>query len=273
MSGLRLAHLTDLHFGEADPAQAALLAQDVRDAAPDAILNSGDLTRAAEPREFDAAWRFMNGLGAPVLAVPGNHDIPPRDLWQRFLDPRQRWRGGLPTDAVQELTLPGVSIIGLDTVRRAHWHLDWSAGGVSQARLAALAQRLKARAERRCLLLCHHPLRHPAALAWRRLPANTPQLLALLRAEGVEAVLSGHLHVSQILAGAAGEPLQVITPSGLSARGSGQRGWSMITLSDGGLTLQPREFRDGAWRAGTPVALADAAGSPQAPLATAVLQP
>ncbi len=257
MTGLRLAHLTDLHFGEADPAIAELLAADVRAAAPDAILNSGDLTRAAEPAEFDAAWRFMNSLGAPVLAVPGNHDIPPRDLWQRFFDPRRRWRSGLPTGAVQELTLPGVSVVGLDTVRRAHWHLDWSAGGVTRHRLALLRQRLRQRAEPRCLLLCHHPLRHPAALQWRRLPRHTPQLLALLREEGVEAVLSGHLHVPQVLRGAAGEPIQVITPSGLSARGSGRRGWSLITLLDGRFTIHAREFRDGAWTAGAVTSLSE----------------
>lgn len=250
MSALRLAHITDLHFGEADAEVAALLAEDIRAARPDAILNSGDLTRRAETREFALAWEFMNGLGAPILAVPGNHDIPPRDLWQRFLNPRRRWRSGLPIGAVQEMTLPGVSIIGLDTVRRAHWHLDWSAGGVSHGRRALLRERLRSRTESRCLLLCHHPLRHPAAQAWRRLPVNTTELLTLLQEEGVEAVLSGHLHVSEVLRGAAAEPIQVITPSGLSARGSGRRGWSLITLLDGRFTIHAREFRDGSWTAG-----------------------
>lgn len=259
MTGLRLAHITDLHFGEADPAQAALLAEDIRATAPDAILNSGDLTRAARPEEFAAAWRFMNGLGAPILAVPGNHDIPPRNLWQRFFDPRLRWRGGQPPDAVQELTLAGVSVIGLDTVRRAHWHLDWSAGGVTDRRLAALQQRLRARREARCLLLCHHPMRHPAALAWRRLPGQAAEVLALLREEKVEAILSGHLHLAQVLRGAAGDPIQVITPSGLSARGSGRMGWSLITLRDGRFTIHAREFRNGAWMAGAITSLSEPA--------------
>ena len=259
MSGLRLAHITDLHFGEAEPNLAASLAADIRAAAPDAILNSGDLTRRAGRQEFAAAWEFMNALGAPVLAVPGNHDIPPRDLWQRFLDPRQRWRSGLPVGAVQELSLPGVSIIGLDTVRRAHWHLDWSAGGVSRTRMARLRLRLRERVEPRCLLVCHHPLRHPATLAWRRLPVHTAELLAMLREEGVEAVLSGHLHVSQVLRGATGDPVQLITPSGLSARGSGRRGWSLITLLDGRFTIHGREYRDGAWMPGAVTSLSETA--------------
>jgi len=260
VTALRLAHLTDLHFGEADPAQAELLAEDVRAAAADAIINSGDLTKAARPAEFAAAWAFMNGLGAPVLAVPGNHDIPPRDLWQRFFDPRQRWRTGLPVGAVQEMTLPGLSVIGLDTVRRAHWHLDWSAGGVPRARMDLLRRRLRERAEPRCLLVCHHPLRHPPAQAWRRLPSHTAELLALLHEEKVEAVLSGHLHVSEVLRGSADEAIQVITPSGLSARGSGQRGWSLITLLDGRFTIEARQFRDGAWCAGPTTSLSE---SPQ----------
>jgi 3',5'-cyclic AMP phosphodiesterase CpdA len=267
VNGLRLAHVTDLHFGEADPAMAALLAEDVRAAKPDAILNSGDLTRRAERREFAAAWEFMNSLGAPVLAVPGNHDISPSNLIQRFFSPRRRWHGGLPEGSVQELTLPGVSIFGLDTVRRAHWHLDWSAGGVSDSRMARLRARLRGRAEPRCLLLCHHPLRHPAALAWRRLPVNTRHLLKLLREEGVEAILSGHLHVPQVLRGTAGDPIQVITPSGLSARGSGKCGWSLITLLDGRFTIHAREFRDGAWSAGAITSLSETP-SPPAPAVT-----
>ena len=258
MNGLRLAHVTDLHFGEADQAQAELLAEDVRAAKPDAILNSGDLTRRAERREFALAWAFMKSLDAPVLAVPGNHDISPSNLIQRFFSPRRRWLGGLPEGAVHELALPGVSVFGLDTVRRAHWHLDWSAGGVSHARMERLRLRLRARAEPRCVLICHHPLRHPASLAWRRLPVNSDALLAMLREEGVEAILSGHLHLPQVLRGAAGDPIQVITPSGLSNRGSGRCGWSLITLLDGRFTIHAREFRDGAWGPGAVTSLSEA---------------
>ena len=250
MTQLRLAHLTDLHFGEAMPELAGSLAQDVLDSAPDAILVSGDLTRRAESGEFAAAWRFMASLGAPVLAVPGNHDIPPRNLFQRFFQPRRRWQRGLPVDAVQELALPGLTVIGLDTVRRAHWHLDWSAGGVSASRRADLRARLRQRREPRCLLVCHHPLRHPLALQWRRLPAGADRLLDLLREEGVEAVLSGHLHMAAVLRGMAGEPVQLITPSGLSARGSGALGWSLITPTASGLDIHSRHYRDGAWGPG-----------------------
>jgi hypothetical protein len=114
---------------------------------------------------------------------------------------------------------------------------------------------------------CHHPLRHPAALAWRRLPVNTPALLGLLREEGVEAILSGHLHLPQVLRGAAGDPIQVITPSGLSGRGSGKCGWSLITLLDGRFTIHAREFRDGAWSAGAVTSLSEYSSLP-APAAT-----
>lgn len=264
MSGLRLAHLTDLHFGEADPEVAKLLADDVRAAAPDALLVSGDLTRRAEDAEFAAAWAFMRSIGTPVLAVPGNHDIPPRDLWLRFLNPMKRWRRGLPGDAVQELTLAGVSLIGLDTVRRAQWHLDWSAGGVSALQLERLRWTLRRRKEQRCLLVCHHPLQHPAALAWRRLPSRTAELMSLLREEGVEAILSGHLHVAQVLRGRPREPVQIITPSALSGRGSGQRGWSMLTLLDGRLTIHSRVFRDGGWQPGAVTSLSESVPVPAA---------
>ncbi|MBX3683141.1 MAG: metallophosphoesterase, partial [Thauera sp.] len=74
---VRILHLSDPHFGtERDDAVAA-----VRTAAqrlvPDLVVLSGDITQRARDAQFAAAGRFMASLGdAPVLAVPGNHDIP-----------------------------------------------------------------------------------------------------------------------------------------------------------------------------------------------------
>lgn len=242
---IRLAHLTDLHFGEAPPALVESLAADVRAQQPDAVLVSGDLSLRARAVEFAEAWRFLAGLGGPVLAVPGNHDIPPDNLLSRFLHPRRRWVAGMPGDALRELALPGVSVIGLDSVRRAQCHFDWSAGGVPRARRDALQAVLEARREARCLVLCHHPLRHPPGMAHRRLPAGAEATLQMLRAQGVEAVLSGHLHVTAKLPGPG--PLQVITPSALSPRGARPNGWTLVELGEDGTDYHSRIHRDGEW--------------------------
>ncbi|MBX9749805.1 MAG: metallophosphoesterase [Roseococcus sp.] len=247
----RIAHLSDLHFGEADPEQALRLAADIRDHAPDAVAVSGDLTRRAETREFAASVAFLESLGAPLLVVPGNHDIPRYDLFARFLHPKRRWFTSRASGFQQHLELPGVRLIGLDTVSRAQWHLDWAAGAIPAHRRAPLGLALGQPTEGLTLLVCHHPLRHPSWAGARRAPRHAEATIALLRASGVAAVLCGHLHRAEMTRLGGTGPVQLVAPSGLSPRGSGRpNGWNLITVADGQMGVSLREWAQGAWSAG-----------------------
>jgi len=237
----RIAHLSDLHFGEGEPALARRLAEEVREAAPDAIAVSGDLTRDAQAAQFRAAGEFLRGLGAPVVVVPGNHDIPHADhLWARFAKPRARWREAYP-DGWPEVVVAGeAALIALDTTRRMQWHLDWSAGGIPLARREALRRALRAQEGRRRIVVAHHPLVHPEAGRRRAVPHGAEPTLALMREEGVEAVLSGHLHVSASLGSA---PTLILAASALSPRLKGEpNGWNLLTLHAAGLDVERRRL-------------------------------
>ena len=48
---------------------------------------SGDITQRARRGQFAAARKFIERLSLPVLAVPGNHDIPLFNLFARALNP------------------------------------------------------------------------------------------------------------------------------------------------------------------------------------------
>ena len=83
-----LMHLSDLHFGAHDPVVCAAvqrLAQRLRVAM---VVVSGDLTQRATAAQFAAARAFVDELATldvPLLGcLPGNHDIPLFDLWQRL---------------------------------------------------------------------------------------------------------------------------------------------------------------------------------------------
>jgi flagellar hook protein FlgE len=79
----RLAHLSDLHFGEADGASIASLGDALRAAAPDALVVSGDLTRRARSVEFAAAAKFLGGFGVPTgLTLYSGSEYSVRDLSQ-----------------------------------------------------------------------------------------------------------------------------------------------------------------------------------------------
>jgi adenine-specific DNA glycosylase len=57
------------------------------------VVLSGDITQRARPAQFQAARDFVRRLGAPVLAIPGNHDHGgPGSLWHRAEFERQRQR-------------------------------------------------------------------------------------------------------------------------------------------------------------------------------------
>jgi hypothetical protein len=75
-----LLQISDTHFGtEQPPVVEALLALAAQQR-PDLVVLSGDITQRARPAQFRAAKAFVDRLGAPVLAVPGNHDIALFDL-------------------------------------------------------------------------------------------------------------------------------------------------------------------------------------------------
>jgi 3',5'-cyclic AMP phosphodiesterase CpdA len=215
---------------------------DVKASAADAVLVSGDLTRRARVEEFAAAFAFLRGLGAPLLVVPGNHDIPHADLIGRFLAPRERWDAAVAE--ARPLALPGVTIVPLDTVARAQWHLDWSAGAIGPRRRARLARRLAA-ADGRRLVLAHHPLRHAPWAGHRRPPRGAAETAAILERTAAAALLCGHLHRADVspLIGDTGArtdgPLQIIAPSALSPRG-GPNGWNLLTVTPSGLAVRTR---------------------------------
>lgn len=243
---IRVAHLSDLHFGAHRPELIDPLIADIRRCAPDAIAISGDLTQRAQTDEFRAAADFIAALPAPVVAVPGNHDIPARDLVERMFDPRKRWRRSISVTTEPVVTLPGLALIGMDTVRRAQPHLDWSAGSVSAARLARLAMRMEAAEGRIVVVVAHHPLRHPPAAFHRARPVGADAALAMMRRSGVSAILSGHLHDS---AQPPGAPPVMITGSSLSHRVRGVPNvWSLVELGDGPPRRRLRFAQGDGWR-------------------------
>lgn len=264
---IRIAHLSDVHFGAHRPERLDSLMADIAEATPDAIAISGDLTQNARVLEFEAAAAFLRALPAPAVVVPGNHDIPRLDLRARFMEPRARWRHHLGAETEPTLLLDystnrftpsgdatlrrsasnGVALLGLDTVRRAQWHLDWSAGGISAAQRLRLAARLAALDGRLPVLVAHHPLRNPPEMArTRMLPHGHRALRAMLRAAGVRVVLCGHLHQAAVLRD--GGPTMVIAASGISHRvPDAANGWNLLRIDGDEISVERRGFRRGRW--------------------------
>jgi 3',5'-cyclic AMP phosphodiesterase CpdA len=195
----RIAHLSDLHFGSEEPAVVAALTAELNADPPDLIAVSGDLTLGARNREFRAAGAFLAGLRAPVLAVPGNHDLTPYKLWERFFDPYGRWEAHIGPEIEPVFTDAEIGVVGLNTARRGGLYLDWSRGRVGRSGLARCESRLAALPPGLVrLVVAHHPFLQPSAVPGARVVGGARRALAAFGRQGVRLLLSGHLHRGEV---------------------------------------------------------------------------
>jgi 3',5'-cyclic AMP phosphodiesterase CpdA len=252
----RIVHLTDVHFGATDPAVVSGLVDDLRNDPPDLVVISGDLTMGARRSEFRAARHFMESLRAPCLAVPGNHDITPYHLVERFLLPYARWREEISPQTEPSWQDGRVAVLGLNTARRMAPHLDWSRGRVTGFRLRALVSRLEAVPPGLVrIVVAHHPLLAPEGEVSRQIAGNATRALAAMAAQDVRLVLAGHLHRSYARLSAPGAlpsgraPLILQGGSATSNRLRGEaNAYNRVSVfDDGSVEITGRVWEGAAW--------------------------
>lgn len=194
-----IVHLSDTHLlaggaslGDGyDPAaglRRTLSAIEQLDAAPDAVVFTGDLTDLGEPEAYGALRAAVEPvakrLDAPVVWVAGNHDERPA-LRAGLLDspPSEQ-----PVTAV--LDLGGLRLITLDTTVPG-----WHHGDLDDGQLEWLSEVLSTPAPLGTVLAMHHP----------PLPSHVPvfgilelqdqgRLERAIAGTDVRAILAGHLH-------------------------------------------------------------------------------
>src|SRR5690606_27829227 len=67
---LRIAHLSDIHFGDENRAAVAAATARLQADGVDLTVVSGDLTRFGEVTEFEQAAAWLKGLPGPKLVTP-----------------------------------------------------------------------------------------------------------------------------------------------------------------------------------------------------------
>jgi 3',5'-cyclic AMP phosphodiesterase CpdA len=212
MSGsFRLVQLTDSHIGagwsDVDP--AATLRQVICDIRritdrPDAVLVTGDLVEHGDPAEYAVVQKLASELGAPVLALPGNHDD--RDTLRRCFG-----LGGTAGEPVQySVDLGSLRLVALDTTRPGR-----DDGELSPERLRWLDAELALAPEQMTLLAMHHPPFAIGIPVWDAigLPADDRRALAdvVRRHPQVRRMVAGHVH--QSMTGAVAGRVAITVPS------------------------------------------------------------
>jgi len=281
-----IAHLSDLHFGGyADLAQIEALESFLPTLGPDATVISGDLSQRARHGEFQAAHAFVNRLRphAPVLIVPGNHDI---EWWKSPLGLRGEGRkyrkyAHYFGDLTPVMEIPGAIIVGaLSSYGVALGSLTWNLRDVAVKghlpkgetdRVTAIFANGPPVAAR--VLVFHHNVL-PGAVSRRMGLARWRSAHRRLLATGADVVLCGHDH--QEGAGQVDGTLAVSTSGTHSSRSRGGRPsvFNLVTVEPGAVHIQhfrwqpaTREFqRSDAFsfaRAGPPSVTVSVAGGDQ----------
>ena len=252
----RLVHLSDLHFGKTDLRLIDPLRQEIENANPDLVIISGDLTLRARNSEFSEAAAFISELSPPCFVVPGNHDIPYyHSLLERFSDPYRRWRRHIG-DAL-EPTWVGerVAVVGINTVRRAQWRLNWADGKISRSQLGRIDRRLAALPKGRVrIVVGHHPFLAPEPRLQDRVVRRAKAALSLFRRHRVTLVLAGHLHLPFIrtLPGADPNHPMTVVHGGttISTRLRGEpNAFNVIDVdADGKIGIETRIWTESGWQ-------------------------
>jgi 3',5'-cyclic AMP phosphodiesterase CpdA len=198
-------HISDLHRGTREaPALDDALVELCHELGPELVVASGDLSNRGRVAELEQAKALLDRLPAPVLAVPGNHDIP-YSFPARFTRPWDRFATVIgPTDPV--LRTPGAVVCGLNSVRP--WRHQ---GGRLDAGRLALAEKALRETPPGALriVVCHHHLAGAPWRASRKFPLqHRDAALSGLSAAGAELVLGGHIHQSTALSRRAFEVLE-----------------------------------------------------------------
>ncbi len=190
----RLLHVSDLHTGTHEEREIErALARLVERLEPQLVVASGDLAHRGRGRELERAAELLRSLGPPVLAVPGNHDIPhtPARFVRPWAEFERVWETTEPT-----ASLPGLHVVGLNSARP----FRHQGGALSDAQLERAFERLAA-AEAgalRVAVLHHHLIGAPWRAARKRPVSQRGRVLAALVDAGAELILGGHIHQAAV---------------------------------------------------------------------------
>lgn len=253
----RLLHLTDIHFGKIDSPVLDALTKLVADQKPTLVVAGGDLTQRARNSQFAEARAWLDGLGVPFVATPGNHDIPLDAVGLRLFAPFHRFKRHFGPPSPQVWQDDRVCLVALNSARRFSPRHNgwWKDGALSPLQVRAAATAFREAGARLKVLVTHHPFAvHSPAFegdAIRRAEAH----LSTLAEAGVNLVLNGHLHVPFV--GDAAELFpksvthRVTLANACTAASTRTRGFpcgvQTVDVEDGGATLKQWAVGNGAF--------------------------
>lgn len=219
-------HISDVHFGPPHLERVSDgVIEFVEQRRPDVVVLSGDLTQRAKPEQFRQARRFVDRIPAPVVVVPGNHDVPLYRIWERIFAPFGAYRRYFSDELEPIYRDEELLIVGINTA----FNWTWKDGRITLSRLLEVGELLERTPESILkVVVAHHHLIPPPNFGTQRVLSNAYEAIDLFSSAGVDLILSGHLHQAYIGNSEEfypkGRPPVVILHSGTTTSSRGRMG-------------------------------------------------
>jgi 3',5'-cyclic AMP phosphodiesterase CpdA len=195
MPTLRVLQVSDLHAGtREEPAVEDGLRALAAELEPELVIATGDLAHRNRRGQHERAVALLRSLGCPVLAVPGNHDmpmLPPARFLRTFAEFTRVWGETEPVFRSDRLV-----VCGLNSARP--WLYQEGIVRYSQLERVAGVLRKAPEGALRVVALHHHLVSAPWRTAKRHVLGRGKVLATLIDA-GAELIVSGHVHQSAIV--------------------------------------------------------------------------
>ena len=190
-----IAHISDIHFGQADDTVVERLVEKIVELGPDLLVVSGDLTQRARAGQFRQAQTFLGRLPKPQIVVPGNHDVPLYNVFARFVNPLTKFKKFITSDLTPEFLDEELAVFGINTARS----LTIKGGRVNREQVEELQKRLCIIDDQKVkIIVTHHPFDLPEGFDEDDIVGRAKKVMPKLVECGADVFLAGHLHVSHI---------------------------------------------------------------------------
>jgi 3',5'-cyclic AMP phosphodiesterase CpdA len=157
------------------------------------VIVSGDLTQRARSGQFIQARRFLDTLPKPQVVVPGNHDVPLHNLFNRFGRPLSKYLKYISSDLSPSYIDDEIAVIGVNTARS----LTFKNGWMDRTQIETLRHRLSSIDDHVIkIVVTHHPFDLPEQYEEEELAKRASTAMSMFSACRVDVLLAGHIHVS-----------------------------------------------------------------------------
>lgn len=188
MSFVRIAHLSDPHFGTLNEGIEDHLLRSLEEQEPNLVLLTGDITQRARRAQFRAAKKFTRRLSMPIIAVPGNHDIPLYNVFARIFYPYWGFKKLFKNQLEKDFFHGDIQVIGLNSTSR--WrHVQ---GDFSLPRIRARFE-----AHNKCkirIAAFHHPMDCAQHVDDKNLLRGREETMQIFDHAKVDLIVGGHIH-------------------------------------------------------------------------------